>query len=80
MMWVRGVIENWTAFNKHFCRLSTTQGPLQHKSAFTQIHKQTAGGFSTKCQPAHQELTHKHSHTDGTAHASQRQEQQQQQQ
>ncbi len=40
---------------------------LQHKSAFTHSHTFTlgAGGFSTKTKPAHQELIHTHSHTNG---------------
>lgn len=39
------------------------KGFLQHKSPLP-IHRLMAGGFSTKCQPAQQELTHTHSHTD----------------
>ncbi len=30
----------------------------QHSPIHTHIVKLTAGGFSTQCQPAHQELTH----------------------
>lgn len=50
-----------TVFMKHFSNLLTST--LQQKSAF---HTLIAGGLLTTWQPAHQDLTQTHSHTQGT--------------
>ncbi len=50
----------WTVFVSRFQLLNNTS---QHSP----IHTLRADDFSTKSQPAHQELIHTHSHTNGAA-------------